>query len=286
MPAVPEMLDVPFQNSKVALCVLLCDQEYVQHAGILLLHGNSVPKDKVLGGVHPQIVGVIRYLVSKQGRFLAFLRLRPWHHTLWHVYQRHAARLRQQPQGRPGQSSPASRICHQQYRLDARRRLDAGAHPHLPTRRLTTTSPPASRRRITRSGCASCSLWRRPTGRRSPTRAASTWCFRSATACCCGPRSCSTPPTLVSCARGGTVTFKFTLLACPRPKFSNAYTLVLPRPRRIRCSPTVNVDRLKPFFEPVGARQARGPSSTRDRRACMRRRMRGVTIFPNRLYSS
>ena len=27
---------------------------------------------------------------------------------------------------------------------------------------------------------------------------------RSATGCCCGPRSCSTPPTLVSCARGGT----------------------------------------------------------------------------------
>ena len=28
---------------------------------------------------------------------------------------------------------------------------------------------------------------------------------RSATGCCCGPRSCSTPPTSVSCACGGTV---------------------------------------------------------------------------------
>ena len=36
----------------------------------------------------------------------------------------------------------------------------------------------------------------------------------------------------------------FTVAACPSP---NAYTLALPR--KMRCSPTVNVDRLKPFFE-------------------------------------
>ena len=36
----------------------------------------------------------------------------------------------------------------------------------------------------------------------------------------------------------------FTVIACPNP---NAYTLALPC--RMRCSPTVNVDRLKPFFE-------------------------------------
>jgi hypothetical protein len=35
----------------------------------------------------------------------------------------------------------------------------------------------------------------------------------------------------------------FTVMACPSP---NAYTLALPR--RVRCSPTVNVDRLKPYL--------------------------------------
>ena len=40
----------------------------------------------------------------------------------------------------------------------------------------------------------------------------------------------------------------FTVMACPSP---NAYTLALPR--KMRCSPTVNVDRLKPFFERAGA---------------------------------
>jgi hypothetical protein len=45
-----------------------------------------------------------------------------------------------------------------------------------------------------------------------------------------------------------------TVTACPRP---NAYTLALPR--RMRCSPTVNVDRLKPFFERLGTAPAPGP---------------------------
>ena len=36
----------------------------------------------------------------------------------------------------------------------------------------------------------------------------------------------------------------FTAIACPHP---NAQTLALPH--RMRCSPTVNVYRLKPFFE-------------------------------------
>ena len=39
---------------------------------------------------------------------------------------------------------------------------------------------------------------------RSSTRACSTLCSRWATACCCGPRSCSTRQILVSYARGGT----------------------------------------------------------------------------------
>ncbi len=46
----------------------------------------------------------------------------------------------------------------------------------------------------------------------------------------------------------------FTVTACPSP---NAYTLALPR--RMRCSPTVNVDRLKPFFERLGMAPAPGP---------------------------
>jgi hypothetical protein len=48
----------------------------------------------------------------------------------------------------------------------------------------------------------------------------------------------------------------FTVTACPSP---NAYTLALPR--RMRCSPTVNVDRLKPFHERVDAPPAPGPVS-------------------------
>ena len=48
----------------------------------------------------------------------------------------------------------------------------------------------------------------------------------------------------------------FTVTACPSP---NAYTLALPR--KMRCSPTVNVDRLKPFFERAGASPPPGPVS-------------------------
>ena len=48
----------------------------------------------------------------------------------------------------------------------------------------------------------------------------------------------------------------FTATACPSP---NAYTLALPR--KMRCSPTVNVDRLKPFFERAGVSPAPGQVS-------------------------
>jgi hypothetical protein len=48
----------------------------------------------------------------------------------------------------------------------------------------------------------------------------------------------------------------FTVKACAGP---NAYTLALPR--KMRCSPTVNVDRLKPFHERAGAPPAPGPVS-------------------------
>jgi hypothetical protein len=48
----------------------------------------------------------------------------------------------------------------------------------------------------------------------------------------------------------------FTVTGCPSP---NAYTLALPR--RMRCSPTVNVDRLKPFHERIDSPPAPGPVS-------------------------
>ena len=48
----------------------------------------------------------------------------------------------------------------------------------------------------------------------------------------------------------------FTVTACPSP---NAYTLSLPS--KMRCSPTVNVDRLKPFFARSGAPPPPGPVS-------------------------
>ena len=44
--------------------------------------------------------------------------------------------------------------------------------------------------------------------------------------------------------------------ACPSP---NTYTLALPR--KIRCSPTINVDRLKPFLARAGTPPAPGPVS-------------------------
>ena len=48
----------------------------------------------------------------------------------------------------------------------------------------------------------------------------------------------------------------FTVTACPSP---NAYTLALPR--KMRCSATVNVDRLKPFHERVDAPPEPGPGT-------------------------
>ena len=48
----------------------------------------------------------------------------------------------------------------------------------------------------------------------------------------------------------------FVVTACPSP---NAYTLALPR--KMRCCPTVNTDRLKPFYDRDGASPAPGPVS-------------------------
>jgi len=73
----------------------------------------------------------------------------------------------------------------------------------------------------------------------------------------------------------------FAVTACPSP---NAYTLALPR--RMRCSPTVNVDRLKPFFARAGAPPAPGPVSDAGQEGehevellLNRRTVRGVTRY-------
>jgi hypothetical protein len=73
----------------------------------------------------------------------------------------------------------------------------------------------------------------------------------------------------------------FTVTACPSP---NAYTLALPR--KMRCSPTVNVDRLKPFFERAGVPPAPGPVSDAGQEGehevellLNRRLVRGVTRY-------
>ena len=91
--------------------------------------------------------------------------------------------------------------------------IDRGAHPRLPL------SPP---RHDLAAGESPAHYTQRKRAMEATLAAAqadmkakldtSTRCSRSATGCCCGPRSCCTPPTLVSCDRCGTVRAR-----CPSP---------------------------------------------------------------------
>jgi hypothetical protein len=85
------------------------------------------------------------------------------------------------------------------------------------------------------------------------------------TRCCCGPRSCSTPRISASYAQGGMGPSRSR--PARRSPSPNAYTLALPR--KARCSPTVRIDRLKPFQRAStrGRRRLPGRSLTRGRRA-------------------
>ena len=130
--------------------------------------------------------------------------------------------------------------------------------------------------------------------------------FKAGRRCCGGPRSCSTPPTSVSCARGGTVPS----LSSPLRREGDAYpSPAHPKPSRgrgrTRCRPTVNLNvvqrqsfalvllgrrwserrlrirrqgptvsahRLKPFSERHGSRACRAGPGAR-----LRRRRLGAT---------
>ena len=133
----------------------------------------------------------------------------------------------------------------------------------LPSRSLCRKCPHApgwSERKQAPPARGSCS----PSGRRSWIRAESTRCSRSATGYFSGPRSCSMQPTSRPRWDG-----PYIFTACPSP---NAYTLAPPRRSLSRCSPTVNVDRLKPFVTRArpGYRRLPGRSQTLGRRASTR----------------
>ncbi len=77
-----------------------------------------------------------------------------------------------------------------------------------------------------------------------------------------GPRSCSTRQTSASCGRGGTAHSRSDGL--PRPNRNRLHAVTLGAlPRRMRCSPSVNANRLrvKPFYAAVDAPPAPGPVS-------------------------
>ena len=189
-----------------------------------------------------------------------------------------------------GQSSHASRIRHQQYRLDARRQLDAFLHRPRSTSPSPThaASPRPRRRRVSgglraaaaRDGGDSAELL----AAAQADRKAKLDAGRVDTVSQVGDRVLPWTKELLDAADIGRLRPRwdgpFTVLACPS---RNAYTLALPR--EMRCSPTIIVDHLKrPSLSVSGPRRPRGPSLTRDRRASTklllnRRRVRGITRY-------
>ena len=103
-------------------------------------------------------------------------------------HQRHAARLRQRQQGGLGQSSHARRICHQQYRLDARRRPDAFLHrPRRTPPSPTLAASPRPRRRRVAGGLRAADAARLTTRAQTPrwsgpTASSATYCPPTTTA--------------------------------------------------------------------------------------------------------
>ena len=153
--------------------------------------------------------------------------------------------------------------------------IDRGAHPRLVlsaphAESSSPITPRRSRRANMRSGRArskrrreSCWRRRRRPARRSSTRVGSTRCSRWATACYSDAPDPVTKE-LLDEADIGKLRQRwdgpFTVSACPSP---NAYTLELPR--KMRCSPTVNVDRLKPLSSALTSRPLPARSLTRGR---------------------
>ena len=186
-----------------------------------------------------------------------------------HPSQRHAARLRQRPQGGLGQSSLATA-----WRLSSSTAEHTGppsptlaSSPVAPSDHdLTAGESPANYAQRMRAMEATV---RELLAAAQADRKAKLDAGRVDTVFQVGDRVLLRTKELLDAADIGKLRPRwdgpFTVLACPSP---NAYTLALPR--RMRCSPTVNVDRLKPFFERFGAPPAPGPVSDRDRRASRR----------------
>ena len=194
------------------------------------------------------------------------------------IVERLAVRLRQRTQGRLGQSHHALQVRHEQCPSSrAARTLASSSPPHDDS---TVGEPPAHYAQRLRAMeatvrellAAAQAHWR--SGRRNPTRAASTRCSRWATACCCGPKE------LLDAADIGKLrppwNGPYIATTCPSP---NAYTPALPH--KTRCSPTVNVDRLKPSSRgPPGPESDAGQEGEHEMELLLNRRaVRGVTRY-------
>jgi hypothetical protein len=149
----------------------------------------------------------------------------------------------------------------------------------------------ASRRGSLCSGCgsSSCRSARSQTWRPHSVSARRSWTRGGLTdtvfkvvgiRCYCGPRSCWTRRISASSACDGKAPSRSRRARAAGP---NADMLELPR--KVRCSSTLNVDRLKPFNERAGAPPAPGPVSdpgherVHEVELLLNRKVRGVTNY-------